>query len=360
LPIVLDAFGQGAINIPYVSVTVCPPGTGATSAACQTIDHVQVDTGASGLRLLKPVLSTALSLPAVSGQAIGECMQFADGYTWGSVRLADIYLAGEVARNVPIQDIGDAPGGASVAPTTCSSGGGTIENTVASLGANGILGVGLFINDSGSYYTCSGGSCSVTTTTDAQIVKNPVALFAADNNGVVIDLPAVVAATGDGNLTGSLIFGIGTQANNALNSETVYPTNSSGDFTTTFGGSTFTSFIDSGSNGLYFNDPRVGTSNAIPVCTATGYSGFYCPPSPLSLSATNIAAGGSPSGIVNFTLVDVSARAANAVAANIGGPPGVFLNSYFDWGLPFFFGRKVFTAIEGKTAETAVGPYWAY
>ena len=30
------------------------------------------------------------------------------------------------------------------------------------------------------------------------------------------------------------------------------------------------------------------------------------------------------------------------------------------WGLPFFFGRNVFVAIEGQSTPAGVGPYWAY
>ena len=30
------------------------------------------------------------------------------------------------------------------------------------------------------------------------------------------------------------------------------------------------------------------------------------------------------------------------------------------WGLPFFFGRTVFTAIEGQTTPGGVGPYFAF
>jgi hypothetical protein len=44
------------------------------------------------------------------------------------------------------------------------------------------------------------------------------------------------------------------------------------------------------------------------------------------------------------------------VFENLAGP-----NSQgFDWGLPFFYGRNVFTAMEGKTTPGGMGPYWAY
>jgi hypothetical protein len=34
----------------------------------------------------------------------------------------------------------------------------------------------------------------------------------------------------------------------------------------------------------------------------------------------------------------------------------------FDWGLPFFYGKSVFTGIEQQpvTGTTVVGPFWAY
>ena len=37
-----------ATNVPYVTVTVCAPGS---TTNCQTIDHVLLDTGSVGLRL---------------------------------------------------------------------------------------------------------------------------------------------------------------------------------------------------------------------------------------------------------------------------------------------------------------------
>ncbi|MDY7573075.1 DUF3443 family protein [Actimicrobium sp. CCI2.3] len=32
----------------------------------------------------------------------------------------------------------------------------------------------------------------------------------------------------------------------------------------------------------------------------------------------------------------------------------------FDWGLPFFYGRSVYTAIESKGVSGSVGPFVAY
>jgi hypothetical protein len=365
VPIVIDAGPvpeASEINVAYVSVTVCTPGTAGTMTACQTIDHVLVDTGSSGLRLLNSALYSNLNLPAVtnSSGAIGECMTFADGFTWGSVRSADIYLGGEVAPSVPIQVIGDQLGGATAVPTDCSSTGGINENISALLGANGILGVGLFTNDcdicltqpiSAAYYTCTATGCTNSTVTSAQVVQNPVALFLQDNNGVLIDLPAVSAA-GASILNGSLIFGIGTQWNNQLGSATVYATDQYGNFITNFNGAN-TSYIDSGSNALFFYDSN------IPICPVTTWA--YCPPSPTflkSLSATNSAATtGTPSGMVNFSIVNADHLDVSIVAANIG---GTSTRGQFDWGLPFFFGRKVFTAISGMGTPGPSGPYFAY
>jgi Protein of unknown function (DUF3443) len=368
MPIVVDAgpvSGAREINVPYVSVTVCTPG--GTTAACQTIDHVVLDTGSSGLRLLKSSLYSNLILPAVTnagGLAIGECLPFVIGTTWGSVRYADIYLGGEVARNVPIQDIGDQPGGTASIPVSCSSYG-TIQDTQAQLGSNGILGVGLFANDCdaclntafpGAYYTCTTAGCTSSTVTATQVVQNPVAIFSQDNNGVQINLPAVLS-TGANSLTGSLIFGIGTKSNNALGGATVYATdNKYGNFTTTYQGKTLTSYIDSGSNALFFNDDPITPIARCPSPIAW----VYCPTSTLTPTATNYAFGSASGVPVTFSIVNAAQLFSNvsAVAGNIGGPS----SGQFDWGLPFFFGRPVFTAIQGVTPPTGLpaGPYFAY
>ena len=74
--------------------------------------------------------------------------------------------------------------------------------------------------------------CADTPESLAQQVQNPVAAFATDNNGVIIELPAVSGA--EASVSGSLIFGIGTQSNNGLGGATVFGTDAFGDFNTTY------------------------------------------------------------------------------------------------------------------------------
>ncbi|KXS31996.1 MAG: hypothetical protein AWT59_1864 [Candidatus Gallionella acididurans] len=368
IPVVIDAgpvSGTREINVAYVSVQVCPPGTSPPASTCQTIHHVQLDTGSSGLRLLGSQF-TSTNFPQVTttpgGPAIGECAAFVIGTTWGSVRYADIYLGGEVAKNVPFQDIGDTTWGYSTPPPDCSNMG-VIQNTQASMGSNGLLGVGLFKNDCdacitaappipAAYYTCASTSCTSTMVTANQVVQNPVADFAQDNNGVQINLPAVPSAGTNTILNGSLIFGIGTQTNNSLpGTASVFDTDQYGNIITTYKGTSMNgSYLDSGSNALFFNDATIAT------CSTNYWA--YCPtPSPLALSAINTAASGSPSGTVCFSVVGLDPIGANVVAANIGGPG---TNNTFDWGLSFFFGRPVFTAISGAITPAGTGPYFAY
>ena len=349
----------GAINIPYVSVTVCRPGT----STCQTIDHVLVDTGSFGLRLLATSLNATLALPSVttsSGAAVGECGQFVSGYTWGAVRQADVKIADESAAGMSVQVIGDSDANFSSVPSSCSSVGSDI-GSLSALGAKGVLGIGLFKQDcgnacaraavSGTYYACAAGDCSGISMPLAQQVSNPVASFAQDNNGVLLVLPSVGTA-GATSISGSLIFGVGTQANNAFAGETVYKTNSGGDFSTTYKGRLYSaSFIDSGSNGYFFNDSTLRSCG--------GSSGFYCPFSTQSLSATNASYDGSSSGTVSFNIVNADNLGGTISAAQIGGTMGS-KGSAFDWGLPFFYGRRVFVVIEDASTAKGVGPYWAY
>src|SRR5712692_7557798 len=47
------AAAAGTVNTLYTTVTICAPGS---TTECQTIDHVQVDTGSTGFRVLASVL----------------------------------------------------------------------------------------------------------------------------------------------------------------------------------------------------------------------------------------------------------------------------------------------------------------
>lgn len=346
----------------FTSVTVCVPGS---TTSCQTIGGILVDTGSSGLRILSSALT--ISLPqqtGANGSPIVECLPFLDGITWGPVQTVDLTIAGEEAKSLPIQVIG-SPSFPTI-PGGCTSNGAP-EDDLATLGANGILGVGNFAQDCGSactvsggsnpglYYSCPNTGCVVTTEAISSQVPNPVVLFATDNNGVIIDLPSVTGA--ETSVTGSLIFGIGTQSNNGLGSATIYTIDPNiGNFTTVFNNISYgdASFLDSGSNAIYFLDAN---TTGLPICTDATF--WYCPTSTQNLSATNQAFGGGATGSVNFVAGNadtLSANLNNGVANGLTGPnPGSF-----DWGLPFFFGRKVYTAVEGKNTPGGAGPYWAY
>ncbi len=337
----------------FTNVTVCAPGT----SNCQNIGGVLVDTGSFGLRVLASTLTVSLSQQKDStGNSVSECAQFADGITWGPVKTADVKIAGEQAASIPIQVID--PSFATI-PSSCTSHG-SPEETLQQLGANGILGIGPFVEDCGSacagsnnpgfYYGCAGSSCSIIAQSGANQVQNPVATF-ADNNGVIIDLPAVGASAPT--VSGSLIFGIDTQSDNALSGAQVFTLNNFGNFTTTYKSKNYTAFIDSGSNAYFFLD--TATTG---IATCSNASGFYCPSSPVNLSGTNVGEN-QASNTVNFTIANANSLFSNSgdtAFPTLGGPNP----SAFDWGLPFFFGRKVYTAIEGKTTSGGTGPYWAY
>jgi hypothetical protein len=350
----LQALNQNYVDAAFTSVTVCIPGT----TTCQTIDGLLVDTGSSGLRILSSALTITLPQQMSGSNPVVECFPFVSGYTWGPVQTADVEIASEKASSVPIQVLSDTD---FAAPTACQATGAS-SDTLSSLGANGIIGVGLFVQDCGSYceqvQTAAGNlnlyyECSSTSTCQpigqslAQQVPNPVSLFATDNNGVIIELPTVPAG-GSSTVTGALVFGIGTESNNALGSATTYAVNADGNFTTTYSGTADTSsFIDSGSNGYFF-------PSTITLCGSDA-SDFYCPSSTENLSATDQGANGS-SGTVNFSVANAETLFSNGDSAysNLG---GTFNSGGFDWGLPFFFGRNVYT---GMQSATYANGYFAY
>jgi len=373
-------------NGAFASASICAPG----SSSCVTVDHLLVDTGSFGLRVLQSEVAS-LNLPSLNasnGSPAYDCAAFADGsFLWGPVQKASVTLAGETANNLPIQVISSSSANI---PTSCSNGG-TLENTQLLLGANGILGVGLEPTDctlsvpsvgetnscdpngglatppntAPAYFTCSSSSCTAEFTVVANQVANPVVLFGVDNNGVIVELPSVSGSAAT--VTGSLIFGIGTESNNQLVSGVNIYTLACDDFNTIFENQTFGvnpsgctgpgSFIDSGSNGYFF--PNV-TSPAIPTCPSSAQ--FYCPASPLNLSAVNEDPNTLFQGpAVSFTIGNAQTlfSSGDAALGTLGGvqPTG----AGFDYGLPFSYGRNVYSAIDGQSVPTnAAAPWVAY
>jgi hypothetical protein len=356
---------NASVNMLFTSVTVCAPGS---TANCQTIDHIQVDTGSYGLRVLAPVLTTAMraALPVetlTGGKTVAECTQFVDGFAWGPIVMADVQIAGETAKSVPIQSIGDSR--YSSVPSDCSSGGGTPENTVATFGANGILGVGPFEIDqpacatsaiAACYYACTTAtSCTSSAVPTAMLVANPVTRFASDNNGIIIVLPSVPAPALT--VSGSLIFGIDTQTNNQSGTQTVLTVDQNAQLAMTYNAQTLAnSFIDSGSNGIFFTDP------ALVKCTTT-LTDFYCPASTLTLGPLSIEGmNGTMANNLTFDVGNAQTMLNAHPTFNVfpqlaGTNPNV---GSFDYGLAFFYGKRVAVAVEDKVTTAGTGPYIAF
>ncbi|MBV8618538.1 MAG: DUF3443 family protein [Curvibacter sp.] len=370
---------NGVPNAPYVTLTICAPGS---ITNCQTVDHIIMDTGSVGLRIQAQALNAYMlaALPVqtdASSRNIGECYQYVEGYVWGSVRSADLTIGGETSGSMPMQVIGDnlAP-----VPTACASSGGTSDNSIAAFNANGIIGIGTNPTDCGTlcsngtigsagypYYACTGTGSSATCVQTAQgastgapnqQLPNPVSTFAVDNNGTLISMPSVPSG-GQANLTGTLTFGIGTRTNNGLGSANIVPASIyTGYIVTLFDGYTLAnSYVDSGTSVYTFNDGKV------PYCTSGTYAGFYCPPSPLTLSAINVGQNGLYNN-VSFTVSNPSSMNLSYSVlpqmAVVASAFGQAIPTAFAWGFPFFYGRNVYTAIAGASTPGGTGPYFAY
>lgn len=348
--------------MPMVSVTVCAHGT----STCQTITDIQLDTGSFGLRLAQDALSSTLlaALPTetVSGQTVAECAQFADGNSWGSVRTADVTIGGETASKIPVHILGDiAQSTAGGTSNGCASG--TLNVSSSQIAAHGILGIGTAKYDCGSgssgctvspngvYYGCTttGGvtSCGDLAVPVLQQVGNPVQAFATDNNGVILNMPAVTAA-GATSASGYLTFGLGTKTNNTLPSsglQTITTDHYGTTQSASLSGTPVTdAFFDTGSNGLFFTD------NTITTCTLS--TGFYCPSSALSRSPTVSGFNGTTATIsVSIANAQTLFNSGGSAFNNIGGKVST-VSGAFDFGMPFFYGRTVYINYDPSSVAT--------
>ncbi|MBN3856534.1 DUF3443 family protein [Paraburkholderia sp. Ac-20340] len=345
-------------NFPLVSVTICQPGSGGKTN-CATIDHVLLDTGSFGLRLFASVIpdATLAALPVqtdpVTGRNVAACANFGSGYTWGGLRTADVKMSAEVAASVPIQVIGDTAVSAA-APQSC------VYNTALPgpdmLGANGILGVGVARYDCGAacagttpvpgYYYADGARPRPISMPLANQVANPVALFPVDNNGLIVDMPAV-DANGAPVASGTVTFGIGTQSNNRLagTGTTVLATDGWGNFKGSMSGdNAVQAFVDSGTNTLMFDDAAITQNSFL----------FYAPPATLKRTASLTDARGES------VTVDVAIANADALFGTNNfafNNLGAYLAQTVDLGMPFFYGKRVYYGID---AGEAALPYVAW
>jgi hypothetical protein len=352
--ITVDNGINSVANFPTTSVTVCVPGT----STCQTINNIQVDTASYGLRILASAI-TQITLPQAASPAggpLGACAQFAEGYTFGSVKTADVKISGETAGSLPIQLLGDS---SLSVPSSCVNG--ISQNTTAGLDANGILGIGPNGADCGSacastalqgyYYDCTTASnCTPVALPVAQQVTNPVIRFPTDNNGVIVQLPPVPDA-GAVSATGTLIFGIGTQSNNAIDSGSVLITlDSGGQFNASYNGASTVGFIDTGSNMLYLPD------SSLPVCGGD-YNAFFCPSSTTAKSVTISGLNGTSTTVdFNVENAETLLSSPNYAFNDIAGPA----SGEIDLGVPFFYGRHVAVAISGAATPNGTGPFVAF
>jgi hypothetical protein len=195
---------------------------------------------------------------------------------------------------------------------------------------------------------------------------NPITRFAADNNGSIIDLPTVPSpSAGEVTLSGSLIFGIDTQSNNQSGTQTVLTVNDMAELTMTFNGQTLaSSFIDSGSNGIFFIDSIV-TCAAPPSDPTSGIVDFYCPSNTLTLGLSIQGANGVMANNLTFGVGNAITMLDNNQTFSVfpqlaGTLPAGTPSGTFDYGLAFFYGKRIAVAVEGDKTSVGTGPYIAF
>lgn len=343
-----------AINALYTSVTLCTPGTND----CRTVNDVLVDTGSTGLRILASELDS-IALPTVteenSAQPLLRCQEFLDGTaTWGSVVRADVRLGTRQASALPIHLIADSAAG--TAPASCTTG--SAVQDVVDLRARGILGVSSLLQDCGlsctvvaessGYYICPAGNsnCAEVLVPLNRQVANPIAAMSLDNNGLVIKLPEIPAA-GAKAVYGSLFFGLQTQANNSLGSAQLFRLDFDNTFEIQYDGFINMGFIDSGSNGIFFNSDLTLCSDGV----------FYCPSTTQTETVEVIGLNGRRA-TVSFDVgnADQLINSGAVALSNLGATFDGLIQGPVDLGLPFFFGRSVFVLLEQSTVAGTTGP----
>jgi len=147
------------------------------------------------------------------------------------------------------------------------------------------------------------------------------------------------------------VSGITVHTADVTNGDTITVTNS--------GGTSFPdSYLDSGSNGIFFPD------STITACGAQEM-GFYCPTATLSFTDT-LKGSNLVSTSVNYSVANAMTLFTNnssyAAFSYLAGTTGSGANAAttVDFGLSFFYGHNVYTAIDSANADGTTGPYFAF
>jgi hypothetical protein len=211
-------------------------------------------------------------------------------------------------------------------------------------------------------------------------VFNPVAALPAGfNNGVVLKMPAISANNpGAQTAQGELVLGIDV---NNLPPNRVYlgvntSSNSYLSIKTVFNGHTFdNSYLDTGTNGMFFHDTSIPACDLTPSQTETVFSYWYCPATTRAgLSANLFDGDGDPLidtpvtvtfQIANYARLSLTNNTAfSDLAGAVNGRDTVH-NTYvadtttFAWGMPFFYGKQVTMSIWQQPGSLS-GPWYAW
>jgi hypothetical protein len=322
-------------NIPETTVTVCVPET----TTCQVIPHIEVDTASTGLRVYAAALK--IDLPqevGAHGEHIGDC---AWNY-WGYLHTADVQLAGLKARSLPIQVIETA----GVRPPECKE-----DRDYNPDNYNGMIGVSPALTDTmpGAYFTCDAHGCARSPVDASLQVANVIAGFPTDNNGCVLQFPAI-PTTGTEAVTGRMIFGIGTRANNQLPKDLVpiVVDETWGQFKVEVDGRLWISAFDSGT--WSYNVPYLSDA----LCPSDPVR--LCPSSPLTIAVDVLSASGDLAYKTSIAVANYRGFSTQIMALNNLGTawPG---STQFMLGLPYFFGRSVYFAYDRRPTGAGPGPW---
>jgi hypothetical protein len=335
-------------NVPYVSITVCAPGT----QDCRTIDRIKLDTGSEGLRIFKSALQ-GLELPIerdAGGNDLTLCAGFAGGDgDWGPIASADLLLGDELAKGAKVQ---------LVDPDYPSQGITCLPQ--ATDGRNGILGMSTALTSPNgkTYFSCGSSGCAGVSLVNSQEPLSPMAYVAEDKNGFIVRTPSV-PETGARNLTGAVIFGLGTRDNNRVKAErTVCHVRPDDFFQLSYQGKKFWTKFDSGTNAI--NLPPSAVS--VPFCPNS--SVYLCPAQPVTFSVALLNADGSTCASLDVGITGdfhgPGSSYQSWVLPALGESWGGATSDQFMLGVPFFFGKDIYYGVAGQVSPLGAGPLVAF